>query len=54
LENVSIFEDFDVYGHIDYVVRYGPTKNANYTYEKYQDIIDDILKALIAKLNIRI
>ena len=49
LENVSIFEDFDVYGHIDYVVRYGPTKNANYTYEKYQDIIDDILKALIAK-----
>lgn len=49
LENVSIFEDFDVYGHIDYVVRYGPTKNANYTYEKYQDIIDEILIALIAK-----
>lgn len=49
LENVLVFDDFDVYGHIDYVVRYGPDKNANYTYEKYQDIIDEILKALIAK-----
>ena len=26
LENVAAFDAFDVYGHIDYVVRYGPTK----------------------------
>jgi len=38
---------FDVYGHLDYVVRYGPTKNANYTYEKHADILDQILRYLI-------
>ena len=24
LENISAYDGFDVYGHIDYVVRYGP------------------------------
>lgn len=38
---------FDVYGHLDYVVRYGPTKNDNYTYAKHADIFDKILDALI-------
>ena len=47
LENVNAFTDFDVYGHIDYVVRYGPNKNAAYSYQKYADIIDCILKRLI-------
>lgn len=49
LENIRAFDGFDVYGHIDYVVRYGPTKNANYTWTQYQDIIDEILKLLISK-----
>lgn len=49
LENLEIFDNFDVYGHLDYVVRYGPTKNANYSYKKYQDIIDEILIKLITK-----
>lgn len=48
LENLNVFEDFDVYGHLDYVVRYGPNKNACYSYEKYADVIDAILKKLIA------
>ena len=43
LENIAAFDGFDVYGHIDYVVRYGPNKNANYSYQKYADIIDEIL-----------
>ena len=47
LENLDAFHDFDVYGHIDYVVRYGPNKNAAYSYQKYSDIIDCILKRLI-------
>ena len=47
LENIAVFDGFDVYGHIDYVVRYGPNKNASYSYQKYADIIDEILKALI-------
>ena len=49
LENIKLFDDFDVYGHIDFVVRYGPNKNQYYTYKKYGDILDEILKTLIAK-----
>lgn len=49
LENLEIFDDFDVYGHLDYVVRYGPNKNANFSYEKYRDIIDEILRKIISK-----
>ncbi len=32
----------DVYGHIDYIVRYGPNQNKYYTYGRYQDILDEI------------
>lgn len=49
LENIRAFDGFDVYGHIDYVVRYGPTRNTNYSYLQYFDIIDEILRVLIAK-----
>ncbi|MBQ6442638.1 MAG: histidinol-phosphatase HisJ family protein [Lachnospiraceae bacterium] len=47
LENLEVFEDFDVYGHLDYVVRYGPNRNANYSYAAYADILDEILKKLV-------
>ncbi len=46
-ENLEAFHDIDVYGHLDYVVRYGPNKNKYFSYEKYQDLIDPILKTLI-------
>ena len=49
LENIRAFDDFDVYGHIDYVVRYGPTRNENYTCARYSDVIDEILRLLIEK-----
>lgn len=49
LENLHTDVDFDVYGHLDYVVRYGPNKNAFYSYEKYADIIDEILTTLIQR-----
>lgn len=49
LENIAAFDNFDVYGHIDYVVRYGPDKNKNYSYEKFKDVIDEILRTLISK-----
>lgn len=49
LENVNTNADFDVYGHLDYVVRYGPNKNVYYSYEKYADVIDEILRQLILK-----
>ncbi len=47
LENIKKFSNFDVYGHLDYVVRYGPNKDHNYSYTKYRDIIDAILELLI-------
>ena len=46
LENIRAFDGFDVYGHIDYVVRYGPNQDKNYSFRKYQDLIDPILTAL--------
>ncbi len=49
LENIQAYDDFDVYGHIDYVVRYGPNKNADYSYRKYSDVIDEIFKQLISR-----
>ncbi len=49
LENIHAFDGFDVYGHIDYVVRYGPTKNANYDWTHYREVIDEILRLLISK-----
>lgn len=47
LENARKFSCFDVYGHLDYVVRYGPNKDRDYSYEKYRDVIDEILRTLI-------
>lgn len=49
LENLLAFSEMDVYGHIDYIVRYGPNQNKYYTYERYQDILDEILRTVIAK-----
>lgn len=49
LENLDAFSHVDSYGHIDYVVRYGPNKNTFYSYERYRDLIDEILKTLIEK-----
>lgn len=47
-ENLCKIEDFDVYGHLDYVVRYGPNRDQDYTYEKYKDILDKILEKIVS------
>ena len=47
IENINCYKDFDIYGHIDYIVRYGPNKNSNYSYIKYKDVIDELLKTVI-------
>ena len=54
LENIAAFDEMDVYGHIDYVVRYGPNQNRQYSYGRYKEILDEILgsrrfKPFIAK-----
>ncbi|MCM1122271.1 MAG: histidinol-phosphatase HisJ family protein [Eubacterium sp.] len=48
LENLHAYDDFDVYGHLDYVVRYGPHKDKGYSYEAYRDIFDQILAQIIS------
>lgn len=47
LENIYAFNDYDVYGHLDYTVRYGPNQDRNYSYEKHADILDCILRELV-------
>lgn len=47
VNNLEYCNNFDVYGHIDYVVRYSPNKDKNYYFMDYLDIIDKILKKLI-------
>ena len=47
VESIKAVKDMDVLGHIDYIVRYGKTKNKYYSYEKYKDVIDEILKTII-------
>ena len=49
LENIAAFDEMDVYGHIDYVVRYGPNQNRQYSYGRYNEILDEILRTLIRK-----
>lgn len=49
LQCISAMDCFDVYGHLDYVVRYGPTKNDRYSYARHADLIDKILTCLIQK-----
>lgn len=48
-ENIKVHNNFNVYGHLDYVNRYGDYKDKSLNYEDYKDIIDSILKLLIEK-----
>lgn len=47
LNCLKIFSNFDVLGHLDYIVRYGYQKDKDYSYDKYKDCIDPILEKII-------
>lgn len=47
LANVKSIDCYDVYGHLDYVVRYSPEKG--YEPTDYREVIDEILRLLISK-----
>ncbi len=49
LTDIRGFSGFDSLGHLDYVVRYGPNKNRDYSYATYADHIDAILRLIIEK-----
>jgi len=41
------FSNFDVYGHIDYVIRYGKTIDTEYSYDKYADLFEKMIDRLL-------
>ena len=48
LENVRLYGSlYDSYGHLDYILRYGKTKNKFFTYDKFADILEPLLKAIV-------
>ena len=49
LECLQAFSDFDVYGHLDYIVRYGPRKNADFRFDDHAEVLDALLEELIRK-----
>ena len=49
LNRIRTLDCFDSFGHLDYIVRYGPSANRHYSFQAYQDHIDPILKALVEK-----
>ncbi len=49
LDNLKVYDDFDVYGHLDYVIRYPKNQDFEYSYEKYASYLEPILKTIINK-----
>ena len=47
LINIQTFNDFDVIGHIDYIVRYTPSGGLMYNCHDFDDILDEILNYAI-------
>lgn len=47
IDNLKKPNSFDVYGHIDYIVRYPDSKDKFYSYREFKDLIDEILRLLI-------
>ena len=47
VENLALFDGFQCYGHLDYAVRYLPSKNFFYHPKNYFDILDVAMKKII-------
>ncbi len=47
--NTMCHSDFDVYGHLDYALRYVPDEAFSYIPEDYAEALDRLLKTLIKK-----
>lgn len=48
LENIRAFHDFDTCGHLDYIVRYAPGGEQDFTKDRYLDAVDPVLRTLIS------
>ncbi|NME36619.1 MULTISPECIES: histidinol-phosphatase HisJ family protein [Fusobacterium] len=49
LENVKKFQNYCVYGHIDFITRYGGPKFRGMDIGKHMEVIDEILKEIISR-----
>jgi len=49
LANITCTDGFDTMGHLDYIMRVVPPDHKPFVYADYGDVLDEILKALIAK-----
>lgn len=47
LESLKVFTNFNVVGHIDYILRYGKNKADNFKVSDYQDIFEEIFKIIV-------
>lgn len=47
LKNIELYDNYDVYGHLDYIIRYGNYINKNLNYNDFKEILDAILQMLI-------
>ena len=49
LENISLYDDFDVLGHLDYIIRYFPSGRQTMDMSPFSGLLDDILRLLILR-----
>jgi histidinol-phosphatase (PHP family) len=49
LYSVKNFFDYEVYGHIDYIIRYGSFERKMYDFEHFKPIVTEILKEIITR-----
>ncbi len=47
LENIRLMNTWDSLAHLDYVVRYSPSRGASYRWEDHKTVIDEILRHVI-------
>ncbi len=49
VKTVEAYDNYDVFGHLDYIIRYGNFAEKDYDFATYQPLIDRALTAIIAK-----
>ena len=47
VSNVQTFDNYSIYGHLDYAVRYCPSGEAAFRFSDYADVFEAILKTII-------
>ncbi|MCC0633897.1 histidinol-phosphatase HisJ family protein [Clostridioides sp. ZZV15-6388] len=47
LETNHEFKDYNIYGHLDYISRYGIYSDNRVIYNDFKDVIDEVLKSII-------